>query len=268
VNAGLHILSKELLSQARSVTSIETKEKIDLDRDILKPMLETKRIFAYNTPEYIKDMGTPERYRQCEADIRGGIVAARSLRAKQRAVFLDRDGTINIDAGFITRPEDFTLIDGAAQAIKHLNDAGYLVIVVTNQPVIARGACTVETLELIHQKMETLLGKEGACLDAVFYCPHHPDRGFAGEIPALKIECDCRKPKPGMIFAAAKKYNIDTAQSWMIGDSERDIRAGKAASCKTVFLTGGKTGSGNFDSDIVCASLAEFVALRFSGGTI
>ena len=107
-------------------------------------------------------------------------------------------------------------------------------IVVTNQPVISRGEVTYSQLQEIHNKMETLLGLQGAYLDAIYFCPHHPDRGFEGEIPELKIDCACRKPKPGMLLQAAKDYNIDLTQSYMIGDSESDMEAGRAAGCMFV----------------------------------
>ena len=235
VNAGIHILSYDFLK-----TCPQTNEKVDLDRDILKPSIQTGKIFAYPTPEYIKDMGTVERYSQVTSDIENGIVKGRNLKIKQKAVFLDRDGTINTLDGFVTRPEDFFLIDGAAQAIKKINNLGYLAIVITNQPVIARGEVDLETLELIHMKMETELGKSGAFIDDLFFCPHHPDGGFAGERAEYKIDCDCRKPKPGMIFQAAKKYNIDLSASFMVGDDERDINAGLNAGCIPVFLTNNK----------------------------
>lgn len=232
VNSGIHILSKELLDKLLPGTG-----KVDLDREILKPLIKTNRIFAYTTPEYIKDMGTVERYIQVSGDIENGMVSRRNLSCLQRAVFIDRDGTINQLRGFITRTEDFELLEGAAEAVRSVNKAGYLAIVITNQPIIARGEATIEELELIHQKMETELGKEGAFVNDIFYCPHHPERGFPGERPAYKIDCDCRKPKPGLIFRAAKKYHIDLSQSYMAGDDERDIQAGIAAGCRPVFLT-------------------------------
>jgi D,D-heptose 1,7-bisphosphate phosphatase len=151
-------------------------------------------------------------------------------------VFLDRDGTINAFNGFITKPEDFELIDGAAKAIRAINRAGYLAIVITNQPVIARGEASFEDLEKIHNKMETELGKVGAYVDDVFFCPHHPDKGFPGERPEYKIDCDCRKPKPGMLLQAAEKYNIDLARSYMVGDDLRDVQAGLAAGCTAILL--------------------------------
>lgn len=141
---------------------------------------------------------------------------------------------INKYVGFLTDIDDFELEDGVIDAIKVINESEYLAIVVTNQPVIARGEVTYEELNAIHNKMETLLGKEGAYLDAIYYCPHHPHKGYNGEIPELKIECDCRKLKPGMLLRAAEKFNIDLSKSWMIGDGENDVIAGTAAGCQAI----------------------------------
>lgn len=230
VNAGLHILSPKLLK------SMDELKKRDLDRDFLKPLIPSGTLYAYSSPEYVKDMGTPDRMREVENDIRTGKVQKRNLSHKQRAVFLDRDGTINKYVGLLTHIEDFELLDGVAQAIRMINHSGYLAIVVTNQPVIARGEVTEEGLREIHRKMETLLGQAGAYLDDVFVCPHHPDKGFAGERPEYKIPCDCRKPKPGMLLRAARKYNIDLAQSFMVGDGENDMQAGLNAGCRIAYI--------------------------------
>ena len=138
-------------------------------------------------------------------------------------------------------------INGVAEAIKKINASGYLAIVVTNQPVIARGEVTFKELEEIHNKMETELGLRGAYLDAIYYCPHHPHKGYDGEVPELKIECDCRKPKPGMLLKAAIDYNIDLSQSYMIGDGENDIKAGLAARCKSILVNGNGTDTKNED---------------------
>ncbi|MBM6721259.1 D-glycero-beta-D-manno-heptose 1,7-bisphosphate 7-phosphatase [Bacteroides gallinaceum] len=235
VNAGIEIISPELLKETKKnfiPRHPETPDKIDLDRDVLKPNIKSGRIFAYDTPEYIKDMGTPERYYEVENDIISGKVHARNLKNKQKAIFLDRDGTINKVVGFITKPEQFELIDGAAEAIKTINKSGYLAIVVTNQPVIARGDCTFEELQTVHEKMETELGKKGAFIDAIYVCPHHTDKGFPGERPEYKCNCDCRKPKPGLLLQAAKDFNIDLSESYMIGDSDRDMKAGENAEVK------------------------------------
>lgn len=228
VNAGLHILSPDVLDMFQEV------KKTDLDRDILKTLLKEHRLVAYDSPEYVKDMGTPDRYEMVTRDVESGLVHAKNLKNKQKAVFLDRDGTINVYKGFITRADDLELIPGVAEIIKKINASGYLAIVITNQPVIARGECTLEELELIHRKLETLLGEEGAYIDDLFYCPHHPDKGFEGERPEYKIECDCRKPKPGLLYQAAEKYNIDLSASYMVGDDERDMEAGRNAGCRVV----------------------------------
>lgn len=211
-------------------------------------------MYVYDSPEYVKDMGTPERYHMVCADVKKGIVKAKNLQNKQKAVFLDRDGTINEYVGFLKNIGDFKLIDGVAEAIKKINNSGYLAIVVSNQPVIARGEVTIVELEEIHNKLETMLGQEGAYVDAIYYCPHHPDKGFEGERPEYKIECDCRKPKPGMLLKAAEKYNIDLSQSYMIGDSENDIMAGKAAGCRVVYV-----GDGELEGVVKCESLLDAV---------
>ena len=238
VNAGIEIISPQLLRETMKhfvPRHPETPDKIDLDRDVLKPCISSGRIFAYDTPEYIKDMGTPDRYYEVEKDIESGKVKARNLNNKQKAIFLDRDGTINKYVGFLTKPEQFELLPGVADAIKMINKSGYLAVVVTNQPVIARGDCTWEELQQIHDKMETDLGKDGAFVDAIYVCPHHKDKGFEGERPEYKFECDCRKPKPGLLLQAAKDYNIDLSQSYMIGDSDNDVKAGQMAGCKFSF---------------------------------
>lgn len=242
VNAGIEIVSPKLLKEANKIfipRHPETPDKIDLDRDVLKPNIKSGRIFAYDTPEYIKDMGTPERYYEVENDIVNGKVHARNLKNQQKAIFLDRDGTINKMAGFITKPEQFELIDGAAEAIKTINKSGYLAIVVTNQPVIARGDCTFEELQTVHEKMETELGKEGAFIDAIYVCPHHTDKGFSGERLEYKCDCNCRKPKPGLLLQAAKDFNIDLSESYMIGDSDWDMKAGENAGVKNSIKVGG-----------------------------
>jgi mannose-1-phosphate guanylyltransferase / phosphomannomutase len=229
VNAGIELIAPLLLSEAKKSLM---QEKVDLDRDILKPLVNSGHIYAYDTPEYIKDMGTPDRFYQVEKDIKNGLVQQRNLSHKQKAVFLDRDGTINRDVGFLTDIEKMELIPGAAEAVKKINESGYLAIIVTNQPVIARGELTFDQLQEINCKLETLLGKEGAYIDALYFCPHHPDKGFAGERPEYKCSCGCRKPKPGLLLQAAADFNIDLAQSYMAGDNVRDVEAGQNAGCK------------------------------------
>lgn len=262
VNAGLHVISPKALelsgvNKEEIGKEIDGKaKKVDLDRQILKPLCGTGTMFCYDSPEYVKDMGTPERFHQVEEDFKKGTVQAKNLKNKQKAIFLDRDGTINKYVGFLRKEEEFELLPGVAEAIRKINESGYLTIVVTNQPVIARGEVTYEGLETIHNKMETLLGKEGAYLDGIYFCPHHPHSGYEGEIKELKIDCECRKPKPGMLLKAAQDLNIDLSPSYMVGDGENDIKAGKDAGCKTVLLN---TECEYYGQDICVASLKDFV---------
>ena len=246
VNAGLHVISPKVLD-----IDIST-EKVDLDRQVLKPLAGTGKMYVYDSPEYVKDTGTPDRYESVCRDFSEGKVKARNLHNKQKAVFLDRDGVINKYVGFLRNIDDFELLDGVSKAIRKINESGYLAIVVTNQPVIARGEVSFAELTEIHNKMETLLGEDGAYLDAIYFCPHHPDKGFDGEIPELKFDCDCRKPKPGMLIKAAKEFNIDLTKSWMVGDSDSDIMAGKNAGCSTVLI-------GESDENMCASNLLEAV---------
>ncbi len=257
VNAGLHVISPKALEMSGIKKEyIGDGRKVDLDRQILKPLCGTGMMFCYDSPEYVKDMGTPERFHQVEEDFKKGTVQAKNLKNKQKSIFLDRDGTINKYVGFLRKEEELELLPGVAEAVKRINQSGYLAIVVTNQPVIARGEVTFEGLQTIHNKMETLLGKEGAYLDGIYFCPHHPHKGYEGEVPELKIDCDCRKPKPGMLMKAADDFNIDLSQSYMVGDGENDIKAGMAAGCKTVLLN---TECEYYGQDICVGSLKEFV---------
>lgn len=261
VNAGLHVINPIILEQsgidADKVGTVGENGKpikVDLDRQLLKPLAGIGKMFCYDSPEYVKDMGTPERYYSVCEDYKAGRVSGKNLKNKQRAVFLDRDGTINKYVGFLRNIDELELIDGVADAIKKINTSGFLAIVVTNQPVIARGEVSFEEMEVIHNKMETLLGKEGAYLDGIYFCPHHPHKGYERERPELKFDCDCRKPKPGMLMNAAHDFNIDLSQSWMIGDGEVDIKAGQNAGCKTALI-----GTGDFGQTVAVTSLKDFV---------
>ena len=242
VNAGVMIFSPSVFKYLTEL------RKYNYEKDIIVPLINEGKVVSYKSSEYAKDMGTPERYRRVQEDYNSGICDAKNLANKQKAIFLDRDGTINEYVGFLRKEEDFRLIPGVSEAIKKINNSGYLAIVVTNQPVIARGEVTEEGLEEIHKKMETLLGLDGAYIDDIYYCPHHPDKGFEGEIPELKIECDCRKPKTGMLEKAAREHNIDLSSSIMIGDSTLDIKMAENAGMQSVLLkTGQKGEDGKYD---------------------
>lgn len=247
VNAGLHVINPQVLD-----VEINTP-KIDLDRQLLKPLSGTGKMFCYDSPEYVKDMGTPERYYTVCRDVMSGRVKAKNLQNKQKAIFLDRDGTLNKYVGFLRNIDELELMDGVAEAVRKINESGYLAIVVTNQPVVARGEVTISELQKIHNKLETLLGQEGAYLDAIYYCPHHPHKGYEGEVPELKIDCECRKPKAGMLHNAAKDFNIDLSTSYMVGDSDNDVQCGINAGCQSVLLNDGESEGMRF------ASLLDFV---------
>jgi len=231
VNAGLYVLSPSVVSRVSG--------KTDLEKDILSNLLSEVKIYGYRSSEYIKDVGTIERIRQVERDLASGTVSARNLSRPQKAVFLDRDGTLNYNMDSAISVEAFKLYDETPEAVKLINESGYLAIIVTNQPMIAKGFITFSDLDEIHAKMETQLGKSGAYIDDIYYCPHHPEKGFEGEIPELKIVCNCRKPKPGMLLQAAEDYNIDLSASYMIGDGDWDMEAGQSAGCKTIRIDSG-----------------------------
>ena len=234
VSAAFYVLEPNVINY------IPENKPTDFGKDIFPNLVQKQLCYAYATPEYLKDMGTPDRYNQVKKDILEDKLTRYHLSKKRPAVFLDRDGVINIERSFIKTPKEFELYSNTAQAIKLLNKAGFLVIVVTNQSAIARNLVTEKGLQEIHWKMETLLGKEGAFVDKIYYCPHHPDKGFPEENKALKIECECRKPNPGMLKQAQLDFNIEMSNSFLVGDSERDILAGLAAGVHTI---GVKTGN-------------------------
>mgnify|MGYP001859782478 FL=1 len=257
VNAGFYLMDRSVCNR------VPQGQKTDLEKDILNAMIaDGDAIYGYRSPEYIKDVGTVERIRRAEQELTSGFIAGRNLNKPQRAIFLDRDGTINRKNGLVYQEEQFELEPCAVEAIRAINSSGYLAIVVTNQPVVARGLCQIDDVERIHRKMETLLGQEGVYLDDICYCPHHPDKGYPEENPAYKIPCHCRKPDIGMLQDCVRKYHIDLAESWVIGDTTVDIQTGKNAGTKTALvLTGdaGKDGKYNVQPDLVAKDLLQAI---------
>ena len=187
----------------------------------------------------------------------------------KRAVFLDRDGVINREVGDMRTPEQFELIENVSSAIRKINKSEYLAIVITNQPGLAKKFFTFQTLDEIHEKMDTLLGRDGAYLNGLYYCPHHPDGGFPEEIPELKINCECRKPKPQLIFNAEKEFNIDLKNSYFIGDRYVDVMAGKNAGLITVLVKTGHNGIDrekyNVEPDYVFDTLPDAINFILEG---
>ncbi len=258
VNAGIYLFSADVLGELFEV------KRLDLEHDILMPLMKRGTVYGYRSPEYVKDAGTPERFYKISGEQQKGIWHRKNIGNKQPCIFLDRDGTVNTYQGLLFSEEAFELENGAADAVRRLNEEGFLTIVVTNQPVVARGLCGVEDVKRIHRKMQTLLGEEGAYLDDIVFCPHHPDRGYPEENSAYKISCKCRKPEIGMIEEMAEKYNIDMSRSFMVGDSTVDVQTAHNAGLRSVLvLTGqaGKDGKYGVTPDIVARNLGEAVEL-------
>lgn len=230
VNAALYVI------EATAVQAGAPREgKADLAKQAFPALLKQGVVLhAYVTPEYVKDMGTPERLDKVEADIRSGLPDRLSSRRPRQAVFIDRDGTLNEEVNHLRSPDQLCLLPGAASAVRRLNRAGMLAIGVTNQPVLARGDVTPAGLEAIHSKLDAELGAAGAYLDRLYVCPHHPDAGFPNEVTSLKIRCDCRKPEAGLLDRAVRELNIDRRSSWMVGDTSADILAGRRAGMRTI----------------------------------
>ncbi len=160
-------------------------------------------------------------------------------KTARRAVFLDRDGTINVEKDYLYRIVDFEFIPGVPQALKKLQDAGFLLVVVTNQSGVARGYYTLDDVDRLHQHMQVKLQSFGVTLDGIYVCPHHPDKGQ----PPYDIDCDCRKGKPGMLLQAAEDLKIDLVRSFMVGDKLTDLEAGKAANCQSLLVRTGYVSS-------------------------
>jgi len=239
VSAGMFVFNRPAIESERC-----DEKKIDIAKDIIPLLIcQGKKILAYVSPEYIKDAGTPERIAKVENEIKIGLPDVLANSKKRRAVFIDRDGTIIEDVGHLADPNQIKIISGAGAAIKKLNKNGYIVICITNQPVVARGCIDELQLNEIHNRIEWLLGLEGAYIDKIYYCPHHPDSGFPGEVASLKRQCTCRKPEIELFNVAQMEYNIDPKCSWMVGDSTCDIKAADNASIRSILLATGKGGS-------------------------
>jgi D-glycero-D-manno-heptose 1,7-bisphosphate phosphatase len=235
INNGIYLIEPELIRE------IPENIKYDFGKDAIPTLLQKDhKIYGYLSDDFYVELGRVEKYETFLARFK----CRKNVLERAKAIFLDRDGVINEGIKNLSKPEQFRLIPRVAEAIRKFNDGGYLVIVVTNQPIIAKGFCTGEDIEKIHHKMKKSLAEKGAHVDAIYLCPHHPEKGFEGEIAHIKINCECRKPKPGLILNAVKDYNLDLFKSWMIGDSFSDVQAGKEAGVMTILLTSGD-GSGS-----------------------
>ena len=271
-NAGIYILTPQIFDYipenqlSAEETSLNTnlpKNSSDFMQDIFpKMIIDNKKLYAYKTAEYIKDMGSHKRLAKVTNDFQNGKIFRLSKENKRPAIFIDRDGTIVEYVPFISKLDDLKIFPFSSQAIKAINKSDYLSIMVTNQPVVAMNLCDIETVNKMHHKIETFLGKDGAYFDDIFFCPHHPDKGYPEENPYYKRECNCRKPATGMIEQARLRYNIDMEKSWIIGDTTRDIQTGINAGIKTILVKTGKSGNdGRFTvkPDCVFNNISEAV---------
>lgn len=237
VNAGIYILKPEV------AFFIERGRKLDFGYDVFPTLIKAgKDFYAYRTSEYVKDVGSVQRHKEVEQDILSGKVNRRNLINRQKAIFLDRDGVINKEVSYLCRPEQLELLEDSTQAVKKINHSDYLAIVATNQSAVARGLCSEEDIADVNKKLDVLLGEKHAYLDNIYYCPHHPDKGFEGENKPYKIECECRKPKTGMFRQAQSDFNIDEKDSFLIGDTTSDVMTGINAGIKTMLVRTGYAG--------------------------
>jgi histidinol-phosphate phosphatase family protein len=238
VNAALYWMRRDALLPWRAEQRV-----LDFGKDLFPAMLARGLVLrGYRSAEYIKDIGTPQRLDRVCRDFRGGKIERASLSRPQAMVFLDRDGTLNREVDHLHRPDQMELLPGAAEAIRRLNASEYRCALITNQPVVARGECSVGDMRRIHDRLETLLGRKGAFLDRIYYCPHHPDTGFPGERPELKVDCPCRKPKPGMVDRAISEFNVARERSWFIGDSSVDMETARRAALRSILVETGYAG--------------------------
>ncbi len=243
-NAGIYVLSKKVLD------TIPQGVTADFAKEIFPKLLsagEKVRIHLLESGGYVKDVGTPERFGQVENYLRhrADIAKARVERKQIKTVFLDRDGVLNREVDLLHRPDQLELLPGVPEAIKLLNDRGIRTVVVTNQPVIARGLCEPAALELIHSRLKRSIETAGGRIDAIYHCPHHPETQHGDGVVELRKGCECRKPAAGMLLKAKDDLRLDLGACVMIGDSSTDIEAGKNAGVRTVLVT---TGAGRVDS--------------------
>lgn len=228
----------------RSVIELLTPGvKADWVRHVFPQALQagmTLRTHGFSGDGFLRDMGTPERLERVERYLadKAIVEAARGVRRPIKTVFLDRDGVINADVDLLRSAADFRLLPGAGEAVARLNAAGMKVIVVTNQPVIARGLCTEDELAAIHARMGEQLAGHGGHADAIYFCPHHPETHH--DDPAsrreLRVACECRKPAPGMILRAARDHQLDLATAVLVGDRPTDILAAKRAGIRSILI--------------------------------
>jgi mannose-1-phosphate guanylyltransferase / phosphomannomutase len=243
VPAGLYLASPAFFSQ------INRNEKADMIHDVLPGIVASgNRLAVYNTPEYLRDVGTTGRHESAERDLALGRPETMNGHNYRPAVFFDCDGVLNHEPGQhgAIAEDDVKLLFGAGAAVRHARDAGLLTVAVTNRSQVAKGFVTFERLSHILGHLEALLAEDGGVLDRIYFCPHHPEPGFPGEVPQLKVRCECRKPGTLLLRRAFAELPIDRQRSALIGDSLRDIGAARGAG---IWAYGVRTGHGCRDRE-------------------
>jgi histidinol-phosphate phosphatase family protein len=243
VPAGLYLAS------AKFFAALEPGVKADMIHDALPRLIAAGApVAAYNTAEYLRDTGSPARHALAERDLRSGGVGPLNRAHPRPAMFFDCDGVLNEEPGDpgVVSPDDVKTMPGAGAALQRARAARCLTVAVTNRPQVAKGMVTFEGLDHILGRLEALLALDGGVLDRIYSCPHHPESGFPGEIPALKIRCECRKPGTLLLRKALTDMPIDQSRSMLIGDSLRDIGAARGIG---IWAYGVRTGYGCRDGE-------------------
>jgi len=234
-NAAVHVVSRRLLD------FVPAAGPADLGADVFPAAItrgETLGIHFLEEEGFVKDMGTPERLASVEEYLadRALAEAARARPQPVETVFLDRDGVLTVDSGFIDRPEKLELLPGVAEAMALLHRRGIRCVVTTNQSIVARGLCTMAMLGTIHDRLRVKIAAGGGKIDAIYACPHHPETHHGEGVPELRRACRCRKPAPGLLFCARRELGLNLAACIIVGDQTSDVRAGRAAGIRTVLL--------------------------------
>ena len=230
--AGIFIIKKKLIK------NIPRNKKYDFSKNFLKFLNKKKKykLFSYNTREYCKDFGTSKRLKNVRKDFNNSKHNYLYFKKKIPAVFLDRDGVLNKDKGPYRYSNPTNFFKNTLKALLKLRKSKYLIIQITNQSGVAKGIITLNELEKSIKKYEMFLSKEGFYFDKIYFCPHHPLKGFKGENKKFKIKCSCRKPKPGLIYKAKKEFNIELKKSFFVGDNITDHKAAYKAGVKSILL--------------------------------
>lgn len=260
--SGIAIVSQELLETFDGMSS---PMKMDFYEELLLPCVACEGAYAYTTPEYVKTIKNEADIAIIEKDEKACIPRLKNLENPQKAIFLDRDGTINVFGDYVRKSDMLELIPSAGEAIRLINESPYLALLATNQPIVARGDTTMEELANIHRRMEGLLAAEGAYLDAIYCCPHHPHPNTQTQVAEYVMECDCRKPKIGMLLHAKEDFNLDLSSCWFVGDTLKDCYTGKRAGCKSILVLSGdpRPDKSHADTkpDYVCQDILEAVKI-------